>query len=110
MNAPYAFKRAILRPMHTMYQCGVLAFLFNTSVDYATKVTYNRDRDLVFVERPDGIWNDKESVYEMHHLEQLVPSAVSGFRDIGSAKKDGLTKLSCMSTREQIKLYNEDKY
>jgi hypothetical protein len=30
---------------------------------------YNKDKDLVFVTKPDRFWGEKESVYEMHHLE-----------------------------------------
>ena len=40
--------------------------------DYVTKMTYNKDKDLVFVHRPNGFWNEHEHVYEVHHLEQMV--------------------------------------
>jgi hypothetical protein len=108
MNIQYIWKRVFARPLHTMYQACVLVFLLNASGDYATRVTYNRDKDLVFVDRPDGIFRDKEHVYEVHHLEQMVPTPVSAFRDMG--KKDGVLTLHCMNTKDYIKLYNEPKY
>lgn len=110
MNIQYAWKRAFARPIHTFYQATVLVFLLNLSGDYATRVTYNRDKDLVFVDRPDGIFKDKEHVYEVHHLEQMVPAPVTAFKDIGGGKKDGVLTLHCMNTKDYIKLYNEPKY
>ena len=110
MNTPYALKRSIARPSHTLYQATVLAFLQIMSMDYVTKMTYNKDKDLVFVEKPDGIWKDHEYVYEVHHLEQMVPSPVSAFGDIGAGKKDGIMSLHCMSTKDYLKIYNDKKY
>lgn len=75
-----------------------------------TRITYNKDKDLIFVDRPDGIFRDKESVYEVHHIEQMVPSPVSAFRDIGSQYKDGITSLHCMDTKHYLKVYNDQKY
>jgi hypothetical protein len=37
--------------------------------DYVSKMVYNKEKDIVFVYRPDGFWNEHEYVYEMHHLE-----------------------------------------
>lgn len=49
------------------------------SLDYVTKMTYNKDKDIVFVTKPDGLTGNKEYVYEMHHLEQMVPAPVTSF-------------------------------
>lgn len=38
-------------------------------LDYVTKMRYNKDKDLVFVNKPDNLWGETEHVYEMHHLE-----------------------------------------
>lgn len=110
MNVQYALKRSIVRPFHTMYQACVLVLLHSISMDYATKIQYNKDKDVVFVNKPDGIWRDHEYVYEVHHLEQMVPAAVSAFGDIGSNKKNGVTALHCMNTKDYIKVYNDPKY
>ena len=40
----------------------------------------------------------------------MVPSAVSAFADIGAGTKDGISSLHCMSTKDYIKVYNDDKY
>ena len=77
MNIQYGAKRMIVRPAHTMYMISVLALLQHINIDYVTKMVYNKDKDLVFVYRPDGFWSEHEYVYEMHHLEQMVPSPVT---------------------------------
>lgn len=110
MNMQYAIKRSVVRPYHTFYQLGVLLFIHNLSADYVTKIQYNKDKDLVFVSRPDGVFRDTESVYEVHHLEQMVPSPVLALKDIGKGQKDGITSMHCMSTGDYLKVYNEDKY
>lgn len=110
MNMPYALKRLFLRPSHTMYQFALLTCLLNLHFNYATKVVYNKDRDLVFVYKPEGIWRDKEYVYEVHHLESMVPAPVGAYQHIGVGHKDGITTLICMDTKEGIKLYNDPKY
>jgi hypothetical protein len=88
----------------------VLALLQNLNLDYVTKVVYNKEKDLVFVYRPDGLWNETEYVYEVHHLEQMTPSAVTAYKNLSAQRDDGILTLYCMSTREYIKLYNENKY
>ena len=47
------------------------------NMDYVSKMVYSKDKDLIFVYKPDGIWNETEYVHEVHHLEQMVPYAVS---------------------------------
>jgi hypothetical protein len=69
MNFQYSVKRAIARPAHTMFLVSVLAVLQNMNLDYVSKMVYNKDKDLVFVYRPDGFWGETEHVYETHHLE-----------------------------------------
>ena len=110
MNIHYAYKRAFLRPMHTFYQAAVLAMLHGLNFDYVTKMNYNKDKDLVFVYKPEGWFNDKEYVYEVHHLESMVPGVVLAYQDLGIGKKDGITSLNCMDTKDCLKLYNDPKY
>jgi len=62
------------------------------------------------VYRPDGFWSEHEYVYEMHHLEQTVPSAVTAYKNLTMQREDGILNIYCMSTRDYLKLYNEDKY
>jgi hypothetical protein len=45
---------------------------------------YNKDKDLVFVYRPDGFWNEHEYVYEVHHLEQMVPAPVTSYKNMAA--------------------------
>lgn len=69
MNFQYSMKRAFGRPMHTMYQLSVLAFLSKLHMGYVTKMVYNKDKDLVFVYKPTSPFRDTEEAYEVHHLE-----------------------------------------
>ena len=103
-------KRSIVRPGHTFYMLGVLALLQNINFDYVSKMVYNRDKDLVFVYRPDGFWNEHEYVYEVHHLEQTVPSAVTAVKDLTMNRSDGILTIYCMNTRDYLKFYGDDKY
>ena len=79
-------------------------------MDYVSRMVYNKDKDLVFVYRPDGLWNETEYVYEMHHLEQVVPSPVTAIKDLTMNRKDGIINVHCMNTKEYLKFYGEDKY
>lgn len=110
MTLQYGGKRAIGRPGHTMYMVSVLALMQNMNFDYVTKMVYNKEKDLVFVYRPDGFWNEHEYVYEMHHLEQMVPSPVTAYKNMTMQRDDGILTVYDMSTRDYLKFYNEDKY
>ena len=102
MNMQYAMKRSFVRPFHSFYQVMVLGFLHMLYMDYATKVSYNKDKDIVFVNKAQGIFRDCKSVFEVHHLEQIVPSPVTAFKDLGGQYKDGILTLHCLATHECI--------
>jgi hypothetical protein len=110
MNLQYGVKRTIARPGHTFFMVSVLALLQHINMDYVTKMVYNKDKDIVFVYRPDGFWNEREYVYELHHLEQMVPSPVTAFKNMSMQREDGILSVYCMSTRDYLKFYGEDKY
>ncbi len=78
--------------------------------DYVSKMVYNKDKDLVFVYKPTGLWNEQEYVYEMHHLEQMVPYAVTSIKNLSMQRDDGILTVYDMNTRENLKFYAEDKY
>jgi len=69
MNIHYGAKRSIVRPVHTAYMLHVLILMQHANMDYVSRMVYNKDKDLVFVYKPNGLWNEQEYVYEMHHLE-----------------------------------------
>lgn len=110
MNIQYTGKRMIARPAHTFHLVTVLALLQHMNFDYVSKMVYNKDKDLVFVYRPDGLWNETEYVYEMHHLEQMVPAPVTAYKDLTMNRDDGILNIHCMSTKDYLKFYGEDKY
>jgi hypothetical protein len=110
MNFHYSAKRGVVRPSHTMYMCQVLVLLQYMNMDYVSKMVYNKDKDLVFVYKPTGLWNEQEYVYEMHHLEQMVPFAVTAIKNMSMQRDDGIITVYDMNTRDNLKFYAEDKY
>lgn len=90
MNIQYGAKRSIVRPSHTMYVATLFAMVYSMDLDYVTKMRYNKDKDLVFVTRPDAFWGESEHVYEMHHLEQMVPAAVTAMKDMSVYDPKGI--------------------
>jgi hypothetical protein len=110
MNLVYSVKRGIVRPAHTMYMCTVLVLLQHMNMDYVSKMVYNKDKDLVFVYKPTGFWGEQEYVYEMHHLESVVPYAVTAIKDMSMMRDDGIVTVYDMNTRDNLKFYNDDKY
>ena len=110
MNMQYGGKRALARPSHTAYVMQVLILLQYMNFDYVSKMVYSKDKDLVFVYKPDGIWNETEYVHEVHHLEQMVPYAVSALENHPMQQDDGIMTIYDMAERENLKLYGDDKY
>ncbi len=80
------------------------------NLDYVSKMTYNKDKDLVFVYKPNGLWGEVEYVYEMHHLEQMVPYAVTAIKNMSAMRDDGILTVYDMNTKDNLKFYAEDKY
>lgn len=110
MNLQYSGKRAVARPSHTFFIAGLYGFLSHINADYITKAFYNKDKDLLFVYRPDRMWNETEYVYEMHNLEQMVPHPVTSWKHLSMMRDDGIITVHCMDTKEYLKFYGEDKY
>lgn len=110
MNIQYGAKRSIVRPTHTMYVACLMAMIYRLDFDYVTKMRYNKDKDLVFVTRPDGFWSTSEHVYEMHHLEQMVPSTVSALKNMGIMDPKGIMTVCDMAEKENLKFYKDEKY
>ena len=52
-----------------MYVVTLMTLIYNMDFDYVTKMRYNKEKDLVFVTKPDRLWGESETVMEMHHLE-----------------------------------------
>jgi hypothetical protein len=73
-------------------------------------MVYNKDKDLVFVYRPDGFWSEHEYVYEVHHLEQMMPYPTTAIKNMSANREDGILSIHCMSTKDYLKFYNENKY
>ena len=97
MNIQYGAKRSIVRPSHTMYVATLMAFVWGMDLDYVTKMRYNKDKDLVFVTKPDRFWGESEHVYEMHHLEQMVPAPVTAIKDMSANDENGIMTVHCMA-------------
>lgn len=40
----------------------------------------------------------------------MVPAPVTSFKNLTMNRDDGILSIHCMSTRDYLKFYNEDKY
>jgi hypothetical protein len=49
-------------------------------------------------------------VYEVHHLEQTVPSPVTAVKGLTMNRNDGILNIYDMYRRHYLKFYGEDKY
>lgn len=58
MNLQYGAKRAVVRPSHTMFMATLFTLIYSMDFDYVTKMRYNKDKDLVFVTKPDRFWGE----------------------------------------------------
>jgi hypothetical protein len=110
MNFQYGAKRTVVRASHTMYIATLFSLIYNMDLDYATKVQYNKEKDLVYVTKPSKLWGEQEHIYETHHLEQMVPATVLAVPDMGCMNEKGILTIKCMAQNELIKVYNEKKY
>jgi len=84
MNMQHAMKRLIVKPVHTAWLATCMTMIYVVNFDYVTKMVYNKEKDIVFVYKPDGWWNEKEHVHEVHHLERMVPAAVTAWKDLSA--------------------------
>ena len=80
----YQIKKAIVRPSHTFAMACVATAIATMDMDYVSKMQYNKEKDLVFIYKPNGLWSDWEQVHEVHHLEQTVPYAVTAWADMNA--------------------------
>jgi len=69
MNLQYGVKRAMMRPAFTGYWMTLYCLIYSLDFNYVSKMTYNKEKDLVYVTRPNNWWGYKESIHEVHHLE-----------------------------------------
>eukprot|EP00178_Gracilaria_changii_P022966 TRINITY_DN6879_c0_g1_i1.p1 TRINITY_DN6879_c0_g1~~TRINITY_DN6879_c0_g1_i1.p1 ORF type:complete len:117 (-),score=5.34 TRINITY_DN6879_c0_g1_i1:88-438(-) len=77
---------------------------------YAVKVSYSKDKELLFVKRINNYGQLEEDVYEVAHLEILPPRQRSAVQDLSSQDADGLWRIACLNTKRTILLYNNDQY
>lgn len=110
MNVQYGAKRSIVRPSHTMYVAAIASFIYALDFDYVTKMRYNKDKDLVFVSRPNALFGENEHVYEMHHLEQMVPAPVTAIKNMASLDKNGILTVHDMAEKDNLRFYQDEKY
>jgi hypothetical protein len=110
MSWHYDLKRTMLRPTFTFHLAVVLSWVYHIDLDYVTSMKYNKDKDLVFVKKPNRLWGEYETVHEVHHLEQMVPAPVTALKHMSSMDPNGILKVHDMADRSYFKFYKEDKY
>lgn len=67
-------------------------------------------KELLFVKRVNNYGMVEEDVYETAHLEILPPRQRSGAQDLSSQDEDGLWRITCLNTKKNILLYNNNKF
>lgn len=77
---------------------------------YAIKVSYSKDKELLFVKRINNYFMVEEDVYETAHLEILPPRQRSAVKDLSSQDSDGLWRITCLNTKNTLLLYNDEQY
>ena len=110
MNIQYGFKRSLVRPAHTMYVACLAYLIYNLDMDYVTRMRYNKEKDLVFVQRMDRLWGETEHTFEMHHLEQMVPAAVTAMKNMPALDPNGILTIHDMADKQYLKFYQDPKY
>lgn len=76
---------------------------------YPSKIQFNKNKDLLFVENVDFQGFSKETVMEVDHMAIVPPHVVSATRFI-STGKEGLTTWLNLNTRDGFTLENNPKY
>lgn len=110
MNVQYGAKRSIVRSSHTFFVATLAGLIYTMDMDYVTKMSFNKDKDLVFVKKADMLWGETEHVYEMHHLEQMVPSPVTAMKNMTANDPNGILTIQDMAEKEYLKFYKDTKY
>lgn len=89
---------------------GIINFINAITSQYITKMSYSKDKELVFIRRVDQHGILYEEVYETAHLEIVPPSQKSGVADLSSQDENGLWRITCMSTQKNFLLYNDPNH
>lgn len=77
---------------------------------YCTRLQYNADTELLFVQTTNWDGTEKEEAFEMEHLEIVPPSVKSGVKYLSSQDDDGLYLVTCLNSQKQFYVYKEDAY
>jgi len=88
-----------------MYVAALAYLIYSMDMDYVTKMRYNKEKDLVFVQRVDRLWGETEHTFEMHHLEQTVPAAVTAMKNNPALAPDGILTIHDMADKNYLKFY-----
>ena len=71
----------LVRPAHTFFAASIFAMCQHMNNDYVSKMVYNKDKDLVFVYRPDGLWGEQP---------QMRAAPVTAVADLTMNRDDGI--------------------
>ena len=110
MNSQHFMKRLAGKPFHTFYVATVAYMLHELNFEYATKIVYNKDKDLLYVYKPWGLFGEAEYIHEAAHLEVAVPSAVTSWKTLSMNSDDGIIRVTDLAKQDEIKVYANDKY
>lgn len=103
--------RSILVPTICAF-VGPALFLFvrNLLSHRVVKMSYNKNRDVIFILRSYGILNPTLHTQEVHFLQQMVPYSSVTWKHLGSVKGTGYFKLHDLKNYESFTLKQNDKF
>ena len=89
--------------------CAYIGLLQSVTSRVATKLQFNKNRDLVFVTKVGGIVFQKpvEHVYETTHLQVIPPAPGTAYEGLDERK---IFSITCMNSQESFRLSKDPKY
>lgn len=93
---------------YTVY--GLLNYTNSVTSQYVVKMSYSKDKELLFVKRIDLHGVTYEEVYETAHLEIVPPAQRSGVADLSSYDEDGIWRITDLNTGKFLLAYNDKNH
>lgn len=96
-------------PMIPLGLVSIVGFIEALTGGVATRLRFNKDKDLVFVTKVKGIYfpREVEEVYETTHLQVLPPAPKSGYENVSERT---VFTISCMNTHTNFRVSNDPIY
>jgi hypothetical protein len=103
--------------IHVPLAALIISYVFYISMwgfshfagNYAQRLVLSQDEELLFVTVQNRDGKTSEKVFEMAHLEILPPGVKAGLEHLSSQREDGIWRITCQNSLEEIWVYNDDR-